>query len=160
MNKIVLVTGSSRGIGKAIALTLAKDGYDVIIQYNNREKAEEVKQEIEKLASRMGNEKTIEGISVYGPSEAGVIKFSKCCALEFAPFKIRVNTISPGLTNTDLTKDWIEELGGKDAVGSKIPSGRVAEPQDIANVVSFLASDKASYINGENIGVNGGSVLG
>lgn len=116
----------------------------------------------------MGKEKTIKTISVYGPATADVIKFTQCMALELADYRIRVNCVAPGLTNTDLTRDlFIRDEGSKEKadelwkiMADKNPSGRVAEPEDIANVVSFLVSAKANYINGETIGVNGGSNLG
>lgn len=246
-NRVVLVTGGSRGIGRAIAITLAKDGYDVVVNYRaNRRTAIEVvglirrlgrkawairadvgrerqverlfreiqrrvgrldvvvnnagydyaklieeysmremrrvvdilliaRMQITKLAlpllkqsteanivhitSRMGKEKTIATIGAYGPAEAGIMKFAQCCALEFAPYKIRVNCVAPGMTKTELAiQTYGQKVIGAAARGN--PSGRIAEPKDIANVVSFLVSDKASYINGETIGVNGGSNLG
>jgi len=111
------------------------------------------------IASRMGKEKTIETIGAYGPAEAGVIKFTQCCALEFRKFKIRVNCVAPGLMRTDLTESILSDEDFKSAAKAN-PSGRVGKPQDVANVISFLVSEKGSYINGETIGVNGGSNLG
>ena len=62
--------------------------------------------------------------------------------------------------SVQLFKDWIAKLGGKEIVGNSNPIGRIEKPQDVANLVGFLASEKASYINGENIGINVGSNLG
>ena len=107
----------------------------------------------------MGQEKSIETIGAYGPAKAGVIKFTKCCALEFSKYKIRANAVLPGLTDTDLNRSLYPEDDFWELMAKKNPSGRVGQPQDIANVVSFLASDKGNYINGETIGVNGGSNL-
>jgi 3-oxoacyl-[acyl-carrier protein] reductase len=256
MQRIALVTGASRGIGRATALQLAKDGYDIVVHYReSQQKVEELQSEIKKIgreawtiqadltkdlevkemfgklggmverldllvnnagfdygklfedytleemryildlvlwakmtvtkfalpllkksaqaaiinvASRMGREKTIKTVSAYAPAEAGVIKFTQCCALEFADYKIRVNCVAPGLTDTDLTRDtFLQQVGSAEAaeqvwrtMAKSNPSGRVGTPQDVANVISFLASEKASYINGEMIGVNGGSNLG
>ena len=107
----------------------------------------------------MGKEKTIRGIGAYGPAEAGVIKFTQCCALEFSEYKIRVNCVAPGLTDTEMSRSITTDQKVWDALAKTNPSGRVGQPQDIANVVSFLVSEKANYINGETIGVNGGSNL-
>ncbi len=109
------------------------------------------------IASRLGTKPCVEA-SAYCASEAGVINFTKTSALEFSKYKIRVNVVSPGLTNTPLammgwTKEEIEEQKDNN------PLYRIGEPIDIANTVLFLLSDKASYINGENINVNGGSLL-
>lgn len=109
------------------------------------------------IASRLGTKPCVEA-SAYCASEAGVINFTKASALEFAKYNIRVNTVSPGLTNTPLammgwTEKEIEEQKNNN------PLGRIGEVNDIANVVLFLLSEKASYINGENINVNGGSLL-
>lgn len=109
------------------------------------------------IASRLGTKPCMEA-SAYCASEAGVINFTKVSALELSKYKIRVNTVSPGLTNTPLaivgwTKEEIEEQKNNN------PLYRLGEPQDIANAVLFLLSNKSSYINGENINVNGGSLL-
>jgi 3-oxoacyl-[acyl-carrier protein] reductase len=254
--KNALITGGSGGMGQAIALQLAKDGYNIILHYHkSRGNALRTKKLIENIGqeciiisadltkdnevanlfktlnqridhldllvnnagfdygylfedysfkqmryvfdiimwakitvtkyalpflkksatpaiinttSRMGKEKTIKSVSIYGPAQAGVIKFTQCCALEFSEYKIRVNAIAPGLTNTKFNDTiFAREEGSIDKVAllwnemaKNNPSGRVCDPQDVANLVSFLASDKASYINGETIGINGGSNLG
>lgn len=111
------------------------------------------------IASRMWKEKTIETIGAYGPAMAGVMKWTQSCALEFAKYKIRVNCVAPGLTYTDLTKTMLAEDEFSFAATAN-PRGRVTTPQDIANVVALIASKEADYINGEIIGVNGGSNLG
>lgn len=252
--KIALVTGASKGIGSAIALQLAKDGYDIILHYNKSiDDARRVKMRILKtgvsckiisadltkssqvnllfkdikknfkkidlvvnnagfdhghnfenyklneidsvlkiillskiwitkyalpllkksqkasiinISSRMGKEKTIYGVSIYGAAQAGVIKFTQCCALELARYNIRVNCIAPGLAKTELNLRLFSSQYGDNAeskwleAANSNPSKRVGMPQDIAYVASFLASEKSDYINGETIGVNGGSNLG
>jgi 3-oxoacyl-[acyl-carrier protein] reductase len=255
MEKYALVTGSSRGIGKAIALQLASDGYDILLHCRQQlDEVKAVQSEIEVLgrkayifqadlskeneveamfqsipkvtekldllvnnagfdygylfedytlaqmrevldivlwakvmvtklalpllkksekaqiiniASRMGREKTIKTIAIYGPAMAGVMKFTQCMALELADYKIRVNCVAPGLTRTDLTERmFIRDEGSAKAaeqlwqeLANKNPSKRVGMPEDVANLVSFVASDKAQYINGEILSVNGGSNL-
>ena len=242
MGKVVLVTGSSRGIGKATIIEFAKRGYDVVINYVNcREEAEELKRKVEeeyhvqalviqadvsnevdvknmvdKIISTFGHidclvnnagiaidtifeDKTKEnfiktlntnligpflvskevgkhmletkkgsiinisstnGIDTiypesldYDASKAGVISLTKNLALQYAPY-IRVNSVAPGWVLTEMNKeldsDFIEEEE------SKILLNRFAEPSEIAKVIVFLASDEASYINGEVIRVDGG----
>jgi len=111
------------------------------------------------ISSRLGKEKVVDKSSAYAASKAALIQLTKCSALEFRKYKIRVNAVCPGFTNTDMNKPVIKNQKKLDKISQNIPMGRIAETQDIANVISFLASDKSSYINGESIGVNGGSIL-
>lgn len=110
------------------------------------------------IASRFAGKPFIEGMMGYCCSEAGIVMMSKVLALEYAKYNIRVNTVSPSLTLTPLTKSVCtqEEI---ETISSKNPSKRLGEPIDIANAVMFLCSEKADYITGENINVNGGILL-
>lgn len=243
--RTALITGASSGIGKAIALQLAKENFEVSINFSRSEKqAKEVKEMIEKeggkailykadisseeqvkemfnaLASEYGtldilvnnagiyipeyiethsteSWKQVIEVNLYGkffctkyalpllkksaspriiniasraavrPFEessayccaaAAITMLSKVSALELAQYNIRVNTVSPGLTMTRMTEtyDPDEEFG---AYIKKNPSKRLGEPADIANMVSFLISEKADFVNGENINVSGGILL-
>ena len=238
MNKRALVTGGSRGIGRAVSIMLAKNGYDVVINYRGNADAaaatlEEVKshgvggsllqfdvsdfekanaiikEEIEKngkfdvlvfnagvrddslfpvmkpeqwdkvidtnlksfyyivnpIASAMFSAKSgkivvvsstagltgMQGQANYSGSKAGLIGAAKSAAVELARRNINLNIIAPGFVESDMTKDI-----PFDEVKKTIPLRRIAKPEDIANVVEFLISDKASYIVGEVIAVNGG----
>jgi len=97
------------------------------------------------------------GQSNYTASKAGIVGMSKSLAIEYAKKNINVNCISPGFIKTAMT-DKIDEKY-KEVVVSKIPSGRLGEPEDIANAVLFLSSDQSDYINGETIHVNGGMYM-
>ena len=97
------------------------------------------------------------GQANYTASKAGIIAMSKSLAIEYAKKNININCISPGFIKTAMT-DKIDEKF-KELIVSKIPSGRLGEPEDIANVVLFLASDQSNYINGETIHVNGGMYM-
>lgn len=241
MTKIVLITGSSSGIGKEIARVLAKD-YDVILHYNNGyESAKLLKEELDKkynrdylmvkcdlskeveidnmlntiykrynsidilinnagiaidtlfedktkdnfmktldinliapflLCKKIGpkmkenkygviiNISSTNGIDTtyiesldYDASKAGLISLSKNLANYFAPY-VRVNTICPGWVNTEMNKELDNDFIKNEE--DKILLGRFANPEEIANLVEFLISDKASYINNSIIRIDGG----
>tara|TARA_Y100000816_G_C25948751_1_gene494906 strand:- start:11 stop:748 length:738 start_codon:yes stop_codon:yes gene_type:complete len=97
------------------------------------------------------------GQANYTASKAGIIAMSKSLALEYAKKNININCISPGFIKTDMTDKMDEKF--KEVIISKIPSARLGEPEDIAKVVLFLASDQSNYINGETIHVNGGMYM-
>ena len=96
--------------------------------------------------------------SAYCCSESAIITLSQCLALELASYGIRSNCVSPSLVLTPLAKKgWSkEEITDQEA---SCPRGRLAKMEDVSNAVLFLLGDKADFINGENIGVNGGSLI-
>jgi 3-oxoacyl-[acyl-carrier protein] reductase len=238
--KTALITGSNRGIGKAIAQKLAENGADIIItapiksdaesaaneikeRYNVktyafelnlldinsiedivkeiektttvdilvnnagitkdnlfiRMKKEEwedvikvnftsifyitqpiVKQMIKKRWGRVINISSVVGImgnagqTNYSATKAALIGFTKSLAKEVGSRGITVNAVAPGFIDTPMTQGLPEDI--KEAYKKQIPLGRFGSPEDIANAVLFLASEKASYITGEVINVNGG----
>lgn len=242
--KIALVTGASRGIGKCIAMGLAKEGAFVYVNYmGSKEKAEEAVASIEaaggaakvlygnvanveeseammkqiideqgridilvnnagitrdnlvmrmtedefeqvmnvnlkgafhmihlssryflkQRAGRIINIASVVGVTGnagqanYAASKAGLIGMSKSVAKELASRGVTVNVVAPGMIDTDMTQVLSE--GVKEAMVKQIPLGKAGNPEDIANAVVFLASDKASYITGQVLNVDGGMVM-
>ncbi len=94
------------------------------------------------------------GQANYSSAKAGLIGFTKTLAKELASRNITVNAVAPGFIETDMTEDLPEDI--KQGFLSQIPMNRFGKPEDVANVVLFLASDLAGYITGEVIHVNGG----
>ncbi|HWB26077.1 MAG TPA: SDR family oxidoreductase [Chitinophagaceae bacterium] len=92
----------------------------------------------------------------YGMAKAGLIQLSRSLAVEWARYKIRVNTVSPWFTATPLVEDVLNDARRAEAITSKTPLRRVAESEEVAAAVAFLAMDKASYITGHNFSVDGG----
>ena len=97
------------------------------------------------------------GQANYTASKAGIVAMCKSLAIEYAKKNININCISTGFIKTAMT-DKIDEKF-KEVIISKIPSGRLGEPDDIANAVLFLGSDQSAYINGETLHVNGGMYM-
>lgn len=239
-NKVALVTGSSKGIGAATIIEFAKNGYDVVINYNSSidrakalynkvtkeydvnvsmikcdiSKELEVKNMVRDIIDKYGKidvlvnnagiaidslieDKTVEnfksilevnligaflcsrecakymvqdgciinvastnGINTYYPysidydaSKAGLISLTNNLAVEYSP-NIRVNAVAPGWVNTEMNKELDKEYIAKEK--KKILLNRFAEPNEIAKVIVFLASDNARFINNEVLRIDGG----
>jgi len=97
------------------------------------------------------------GQTNYSASKAGLIGLTKAMAREVASRGIAVNAVAPGFIPTALTNDLPNDL--KDYILSATPMGRMGKPEEIAHAVAFLASDEASYITGQVLGVDGGMVM-
>jgi 3-oxoacyl-[acyl-carrier protein] reductase len=240
MKKYALITGGSRGIGRAVSIKLAAMGYFVIINYKSNyaeaqktldmiienggegqlmpfdiEKANEItvaldtwinqnkdayievlinnagirkdnllfwmtddewnsvvnthlngtfyitraliKYMLNKKYGRIINIVSISGLTGmtgqanYSAAKAGIIGLTKALALESAKKKVTVNAIAPGFIDTDMTRDLPQ-----DELKKRIPAGRFGKAEEVAELIGFLASDKASYITGQVISISGG----
>ena len=99
------------------------------------------------------------GGAAYSASKAGVINLVQTSAQQLSTSGVRVNAICPGLTETGMTKptfDYAKDKGVTHKLGQLNPLRRAGQPEELANVALFLASDQASYVNGQAIAVDGG----
>ncbi|MEM5529798.1 3-oxoacyl-ACP reductase FabG [Gammaproteobacteria bacterium AS21] len=108
---------------------------------------------VSSVVASMGNA----GQANYAASKSGMEGFSRALACEIGSRNVTVNCVAPGFIDTDMTKDLAQEH--KENLQSKIPLSRLGQPEEIAAVVGFLASDAASYVTGETIQVNGGMYM-
>lgn len=244
MARVCLVTGASRGIGRATALRLAEDGHDVVVNF--RESSTDA-HEVAKLLESMGRRAltvradvsseeevasmvstaleamggldilvnnagiyeraNLEELTVdqwrrvidvnltgaflclraviphmkrhgwgriinvssqiahrgtdhgpdYAASKAGLLGLTRAAAIELAPFGITVNAVAPGTIDTDIIRDYTME--DRLAKEQSIPAGRIGRPEEVASLISFLASEQASYITGTTILVTGGGYI-
>lgn len=244
MKQTAIVTGGSRGIGRAVAVRLAKDGMNLVINYRgNSAAAEETErmcrelgaevllvqgdvsraEDCEKLVAqakeafgqvdvlvnnagitrdgllarmteedfravldvnlvgpwnmmkavnrimmkqrygRIVNLSSVTGLmgnmgqTNYAAAKAGILGMTKSYAREVASRGITVNAVAPGFIDTDMTEAMPE--GAKDKIITGIPMGRTGKPEDVAEVVAFLASEQAGYITGEVLRVDGGMAM-
>jgi NAD(P)-dependent dehydrogenase (short-subunit alcohol dehydrogenase family) len=97
-------------------------------------------------------------LSVYGASKAGLNQFTRAVAPELGPKGIRINAVAPGLTRGEYADEGVDtnDAATQDWIRSVTPLGRMGEPEDIARVVTFMASDMASWVTGQVIDASGG----
>jgi 3-oxoacyl-[acyl-carrier protein] reductase len=124
---------------KAVAGIMKQQGYGKIINVSS-------------IAGKMGDITSAPG---YGSSKAAVDALTKTLARQLARYGININGVSPHAIETEMSAQWSEERR-KEIIAS-IPLGRLGEPEDVAEAVLFLVSDKASFITGEILDVNGGA---
>lgn len=108
---------------------------------------------VSSIMGRVGNA----GQVAYSASKAALIGATYAAAKELAPVGIRVNAVAPGFIETDLTNDYSEDV--KQQTIAQIKMGRAGQAEEVANVILFLASNAASYVTGQVIGVDGGMVV-
>lgn len=95
----------------------------------------------------------------YSASKAALIILTKCWALEYAKYKIRVNCICPGVVDTDMTKQFLKTQQDKDFMNNEHPIGRIGKPEEIAKAIMYFVSDDASWTTGAVLAVDGGESI-
>ena len=106
------------------------------------------------MLSSMWGQRAASCESIYAATKAGIIGFARSLAAELGPSGIRVNVVSPGVIATDMNREYSDE--DMSALADETPLGRIGLPDEVAEAVYYLASDKASFINGQVLGVDGG----
>jgi len=101
-------------------------------------------------------DRAVAGIVPYGATKAALVQLTKGLAVELGPLGIRVNAVAPGYVDTPMTRAVLDQPEFRDRVLTRIPLGRLADGDDIADVVGFLASDAARYMTGTVLPVDGG----
>lgn len=160
---------NNAGITKdTLFLRMTEEDFDKVLDTNlkgtfNVTKAA-VKYMVKKRFGRIINISSIVGIYGnagqvnYAAAKAGIIGFTKALAKELGSRKITVNAVAPGFIKTDMTTPIIEKET-EEKIIERIPLKRIGLPEDVANLVAFLASDEASYITGQVIAIDGGLTL-
>ncbi len=166
-NKTALVTGASRGIGRATASAIAKAGAHVLVHYGrSRQEAESLVVEIRRkggnadaVSADLG---TPDGASLPAKQVRTIVgdrlDVLVLNAGILGPRGIRVNAVAPGVIDTDMSNFTKTETGREVALGMQALK-RLGKPEDVADVVAFMASDGARWITGASIPVDGGSKL-
>ncbi|UCH21685.1 MAG: SDR family oxidoreductase [Deltaproteobacteria bacterium] len=163
----ILINNAARSFMVPL-MDLREDGWDKIFDTNCKA-VFLLSRAVAKIMSEKGGGRIINittvgavrggaGMAVYHASKAALSMLTKCMAVEWAPINVNVNAVGPGLTRTAFSQPIWSNPEVEQMVASRIPKGRIAEPEDIVGAVLFLCSDDSSFITGESIYVDGGSL--
>jgi len=137
-------------------------GYFLCAQAAAKEMAKQKSGAIINIASvAMGQQGVgMQNIAHYCASKGGIVAMTEALAVELAPFGIRVNAISPGMIETPMIDPVKQDPKMMEAMLAKVPLGRVGKPEEVSNLVLFLASDASSYMTGSTVVIDGGWLAG
>lgn len=99
------------------------------------------------------------GHAPYAATKGGINQLSRVMAREWASSGVTVNAVAPGYIDTDLTRDYLDAHGHRSSLESLVPAGRLGLPAEVADVVTFLASDRARFVTGQVVYIDGGRTL-
>ena len=163
----ILINNAARSFMRPL-MELREDGWDKIFGVNCKAvfllSRAAAKIMAEKDGGKIVNISTVgavrggAGMAVYHTSKAALNMLTKCMAVEWAPLNVNVNGVGPGLTKTAFSQPLWENPEVEKMISAKIPKGRLAEPEDIVGAVIFLCSQASSYVTGETIYVDGGTL--
>src|SRR5205809_246632 len=155
-DKKIIVTGATSGIARAAAQALGQAGR-AAAPHLARRKGTVVN------VSSVNGLRSFAGVLAYNVSKAGVDHLTRCAAIEMAPIGVRVNAVNPGVTVTNLHRrsgmNETQYAAFLERSKETHPIGRPGQPTDVAELILFLASDRASWMTGETIPIDGGRHL-
>ncbi len=111
------------------------------------------------LVSSVNAQRGVAGSNAYGISKAALEQMTRQLAVEWGEHNVRVNAVSPGTVRTDMVRRLMERPGFAERIRSTTPLRRIAEPEDVAGVIAFLASALARHITGQVLTVDGGQTI-
>jgi NAD(P)-dependent dehydrogenase (short-subunit alcohol dehydrogenase family) len=163
----ILVNNSATTIGQGLALAVTDEMLDKIVEINIKAPLRLVRLVVPKMIERRSGGSIINIASVaglrpqpggllYSFTKAGLIMITRSWAQEFGPHNIRVNAIAPGLIQTDLSQFFWKDDARRRQYESGTPLHRIGQPDEIAGLVLYLASDEASFITGQVMAADGG----
>jgi len=163
----ILINNAARSFLRPL-MDLREDGWDKIFDTNCKA-AFLLSRAVAKIMGEQGGGRIVNittvgavrggaGMGVYHASKAALTMLTKCMAVEWASLNVNVNAVGPGLTKTAFSQPIWENPEIEQMITSRIPKGRLGEPEEVVGAVLFLCSEDSNYITGESIYVDGGSL--
>jgi NAD(P)-dependent dehydrogenase (short-subunit alcohol dehydrogenase family) len=163
----ILINNAARSFLRPL-MDLREDGWDKIFDVNCKA-AFLLSRAVAKIMGEQGGGRIVNittvgavrggaGMGVYHASKAALSMLTKCMAVEWAPLNVNVNAVGPGLTKTAFSQPIWSNPSLEQMITTRVPKGRLAEPEEVVGAVLFLCSEDSSFITGESIYVDGGTL--